>query len=214
MPLQYQQRLLAHLAHDRYKPACVADLAEDLGVDDPEDFARAVEELADRGVVHASGEGAKALVSLPSLADKDEPVEGVFRKNPRGFGFVILEYPVKEGDVFVPANRTRDALTGDRVLVEISRDRRGGRGGRSWGGGGSGGGSGYVGTIIEIIKRRRTNFTGELSQRGGQWLVWPDGRQLTDPILVRDASASGAKEGEKVVVEMIEFPEGRDRARG
>src|SRR5262249_21637441 len=50
-------------------------------------------------------------------------------------------------------------------------------------------------------------FTGELTQRGSTWLVYPDGRELTQPIVVKDPSVKNARPGDKVVVEITSYPE-------
>ena len=65
----------------------------------------------------------------------------------------------------------------------------------------------FIGAVVQIVKRKRSSFTGELSRRGGQWLVFPDGREITEPIVVRDAEAKNGKEGDKVVVEITVYPE-------
>src|SRR5690606_33341710 len=41
----------------------------------------------------------------------------------------------------------------------------------------------------------------------GRWLALPDGKDQRDPIVLRDAEAKNVKPGDKVVVEMLEFPE-------
>ena len=54
---------------------------------------------------------------------------GVFQRTQKGFGFARLdrgEGPAKEvKDIYIPADRTADAATGDVVLVEVGRPGRG-----------------------------------------------------------------------------------------
>src|SRR5690606_338951 len=57
-------------------------------------------------------------------------------------------------------------------------------------------------------------FAGELVKRGGQWLVFPDGKELTQPVVVPDAGAKFAKPGDKVVVELTSYPDGNMLAEG
>lgn len=201
MSLRYERRLITHLKHDDYVPKRVGELAIELGVPEEEsaEFAEAVESLAERKIVQVQQNG---TVSLPSLADRGGTTQGVFRKNPRGFGFVQPTEAVREGSIFIPPDETGDALSGDIVKVRLVKDRRGGPGG------------GYTGEIVEVIKRKRNSFTGELTKRGGQWLVYPDGREITEPIVVADAESKNAKEGDKVVVEIVRYPEGGMLAEG
>jgi ribonuclease R len=201
MSLKYRRRLLDHLRHESYTPRRLDELARDLQVDDQAEFGEAIEELADEGVIDVSEGG---LVSLPSVGEQGGEIEGIFKKNPKGFGFVKTDDPLHEGDLFIPAEMTGDALSGDRVRVRVRRDKRRGFGS---GGFGPGGRSPYVGEVVAILSRKRAQFTGELKKQGGQWLVMPDGRELREPVIVRDPQAKNAKPGDKVVIELTEYPQ-------
>ncbi len=197
---RYKQRLLGHLQHETYEPAAVDALAEDLGFESAEGFAQAVKTLVSQGVIVVTASG---KVILPSYGDSDGEIVGEFRKARGGFGFVVPEQVVREGDLFVPEQETLDALSGDTVRVQVMRDKR-----RKGGGARGGGQSGFVGRVMEVLERKRSAYTGELTKRGHQWLAYPDGRQLSDPVVIRDAEAKNAREGIKVVFELVEYPEG------
>lgn len=192
---RYQRRILDHLKHDTYTPRRLPELAADLAVpkEETDAFVKAAKALEEAGKIEFSDAG---HVSLPSLARMGGEVVGVFRKTLRGFGFITPNEAVKERSVFIPASDVGDALTGDTVRAKIARDRR------------SPSGEGYAGTIVEVLERHRSSYTGTLTKRGGQWLVMPDGRQITTPIVVADASSKNAKEGDKVVLELTLWPEG------
>lgn len=197
MSLKYQSRLIAHLAHDRYNPVPIVELIRDLGISDEEhdDFERAVEALARAGVVVLDGGNKVRLPQMP------EEITGRFRKNPRGFGFVIPEKSYREGDLFIPPDAVGDALTGDTVRAAVSRSYRGGD-------------REVAGQIVEVLSRKRAGFTGELAQRGSMWLVYPDGREMTQPIVVQDPAVKNARSGDKVSVEITRYPEGSALAEG
>jgi ribonuclease R len=194
---RYARRIVEHLQHDRYKPAPIPTLAADLGVDPTEIgiFGQSVKALVQAGKLEIDSEG---KVGLPRMG---EEVIGRFKKNPRGFGFVSPETAVREGDVFIPPDATKDALTGDTVRVKITRGRRNGE-------------DDITGRIVEVISRKRAKFTGELLKQGNTWLVHPDGRELTQPIVVRDATSRNARVGDKVVVEVLHYPEGNTLGEG
>jgi ribonuclease R len=202
MPLKYKRRLLDHLSHEAYSPRRLDEIARDLGIDDQPEFEQAIEQLADEGVIEVSDTG---LVMLPSVGTQGGAIEGTFKLNPRGFGFVMTDDPLHEGDLFIPADMTGGALTGDRVRAQVRRDRK--RAGFKSGGFGTQGKSPYVGEIVEILSRKRAQFSGELRKQGDQWLVFPDGRELHQPVIVRDPQAKNAKPGDKVVIELTEYPE-------
>lgn len=207
MPSRYEQRLLDYLTHDSYSPRTVSQLAADLRAETDEEVSAlntAVERMRERGQLRVDGAG---RVSLPSIAESGGELEGIFRANPRGFGFVETVGDYLEGDIFVPPSSTMDAMSGDKVRVKLRRDRRRERemGGDQ---------ARYVGEVVEILERMRTTFSGEVDKRGGQWLVFPDGKRMTDPIVVRDAESKNVKPGDKVVVDIVEFPEGGSLAEG
>ena len=198
MSLRYRKRLLDHLAHEDYFPRRVGDVAIDLNIPDEErdEFETAVNLLADEKVIILANDG---KISLPSLIDSGGIVTGIFRKNQKGFGFLTPAKSYKEGTIFIRAEDTGDALSGDEVKIRVHRDRGRERSGDT--------GPQFIGEIIEVIKRKRSAFTGELAKRGGQWLVYPDGREMTEPIIIRDAESKNAKEGDKVVVEIVAYPQ-------
>ncbi len=188
MQSTYKRRILRHLRSDAYAPQRVRELAEDLGIDRDQHaaFREAVRELAeDQQVVVGSDE----TVALPPLGRE---VTGAFKLHERGFGFIIPDTPTTHGDLFVPPPDTGGALTGDRVRAKVvhGSGRRGTRG-----------------KVTEVIQRRATNFVGALDKQGSHWVVYPDGKSLTTPIITRDPGAKNAKRGDKVVIELTVFPE-------
>lgn len=190
MSVRHSRRVLDHLRHDDYIPQRINELARDLGVpeEEREAFSLVVREMADEGVIEI---GETGHIQLPSIASRGGEIVGTFRKNRRGFGFVQPSQAVREGSVFIPPDETSDALTGDIVRVKVAKER---------------GRDGYAGRVVEIVTRKRSSFSGELVRRGAQWLVFPDGRELTDPIVIRDAESSKAREGDKVIVELTAYP--------
>jgi len=201
MSLKYRRRLLDHVGHEGYTPRRIEDLAVDLRVpaDEHAEFEAGVRDEVEKGVLAMSASG---LVQLPSITTRGGQISGVFRKAMKGFGFVNPEPPVREGSIFIPADATGDALSGDTVRVTVYRSQ------------GRPGESGFEGEIVEVLKRKRANFTGVVAKRGSQWLVFPDGREITEPIVVRDAESKNAKEGDKAVVEIVAYPEGGMLAEG
>jgi ribonuclease R len=196
MALQYRDRLISYISSDDYRPLPIPRVAKELRIDDVEDFGAAVRELAAEGVIELDDSG---RIQLPFRADKGELI-GQFRGTMKGIGFVIPSDTSHGSDIFIPPDATMGALTRDIVKVAYYRDkgreRRLGTMERQ-----------YAGEVIEIVQRKRANFTGEIMKRDGRWIVFPDGRELTDPVIVRDADSKNVREGDKVVLEMIEYPE-------
>lgn len=195
MPLRFKSRLLTHLKHESYIPARLGDVARDLNIssDDLPAFTEAISIFQEQGLLTVASNGQIALPSLASAPGGE--IIGIFRKNPKGFGFLQPDVAYREGSVFIAPPDTGDALTGDRVRAKVARDR----GGFS---------DKFIGVILEVIERKKSSYSGTLTKRGQQWIVLPDGKQLTAPIVVRDAEAKNAREGDKVILELVVFPEG------
>ncbi len=201
MPSPLKSRILQHVQHRSYQPQQVRQIAGELGVprNEQAEFRQAVDELVSAGHVVL---GASDSLALPPIGRE---VTGTFKLHERGFGFLIPDTPNSHGDLFVPSGHSGGALTGDRVRAEVRHDRRRGQRGDH---------SPYTGSIVEIIARKSTLFTGTLEKRGSTWVVFADGKMLSDPIVVRDVGAKNARAGDKVVVELTKFPGGRVTAEG
>ncbi|MEO1279798.1 MAG: hypothetical protein AAFV77_12645, partial [Planctomycetota bacterium] len=126
--LKYKTAILRHVGHENYSPSTVEKLAEDLRAE-PAELKAAVEALAAAGDVALSNAD---QVTLPSLSNAGDEITGTFQRSPRGFGFIRPDTKVREGQVYVHAEDTQGALTGDKVRAHIRRDRKreaSGRGG-------------------------------------------------------------------------------------
>lgn len=148
-------------------------------------------------------DGDDALPRTPSRREqRDAGIVGKFKRAAGGFGFVRpLTAPrsaERSLDVFIPANRTRDAVSGDTVRIRIVKDRR------SFGRGGD---ARISGEIIEIVERQTSRFVGLYAEKRGQAYVTIDGGKFAEPVWVGDPGAKGAAPGDKVVLEMTRFPE-------
>jgi len=185
---------MAHVADRRYEPIDSRALARELDIDadDRAAFRDSLNALVGDGQIVI---GAADTIALPPMGRE---VTGRFKRHERGFGFLIPDERNSHGDLFVPAPATGGAMTGDRVRARVEHRRRHG---------GPPGHSPYVGRVIEIIDRADARFVGELTRQGKLHVVRPDGRSMTDPIVVRDPGAKHARVGQKVVVELTQYPE-------
>ncbi|BAM03584.1 ribonuclease R family protein [Phycisphaera mikurensis] len=197
MPSRFRSRILTLVADKRYEPADADAIAESLGVD-PKDrsaFETALDELVEAGrIVRDDGR----TISLPTPGAE---IEGVLRRHPNGFGFLIPDVPVAHGDLFVPPPFIGNAMTGDRVRAEVVKEE-----GRA-----APGKSPFIAKIQEITERADRRYAGVLESKkvgdGMKYRVIVDGRLLEDPIRILDAGSAGARAGDKVVVEIVRFPE-------
>jgi ribonuclease R len=144
----------------------------------------------------------RARPQRPRQASADRIV-GVFRQSSAGYGFVrparpdAGQAPAQEmpeaADVYVAAEDSADAASGDLVAVRLVRQR-----GRRL--------PGPRGRILEILERETHRFVGTYFESQGTAYVQVDGQLFSQPILVGDPGAHRLRPDDKVVLEMVRFP--------
>lgn len=115
----------------------------------------------------------------------------------RGQGYVIVED--MEEDIYVKNKNLNKALNGDIVEVYVFKRKKGGQ---------------SEGEITKIIERKRTEFVGTIEvQENFAFVDVTDYKMYTD-IFVPKNKINGAKNGEKVLVAMEDWPEKADSPFG
>ncbi len=200
--------LLTLIQNDEYQ---LADPAAATVPAKPGSVAKAPRKAADR-----------AETAPAARPNRGRPVEASFGQDPivhrrRGAGFdyvgddsrpvhdanlvigtVDLASPsfafvVPEGggdDIRVFTDQLKFALQGDLVRVKL----RGSRDGRP------------VGDVVEVLKRERPEIVGRLQIQGAMGFVKPDNRRVYFDAFVPPHALNGARNGDKVLVRLTEFP--------
>ena len=165
------------------KPVSVREVARDLNVDKTEvqTLKRILRTLTKSGDIYRTKTG------LFGLIDKMNLFTGAFEAHKDGFGFVISE---KSGmrDLFIPPRKTLGAMTGDRVVARVESPVR------------------MEGSIIKILERGQQRIIGELCREKNSFYVKPKGKRVPFFVMINPADRHGAKDGDKVVVEITSFP--------
>ncbi len=158
------------------------------------DTARIVGEMVEQRAVEAVGSGKYRMA-----AGKRETLEGVVDMTSSGAAYIKVEG--REQDVFVAPRNMDNALDGDRVKFAITRMGRNGV---------------PEGEITEIVERSRKNYVGviQLSDDGHYGFVSPDSRKIPYDIFVHLDPDSTVKDGEKVLVHIVEWTDGARSPRG
>ena len=194
-----RERVISFVGQPRYQPVPAKALARKMGLGSQETASlhRTLKELVWEGRLEIG----KRRAVQP--ARQHGSVAGLFRKLPSGAGIVRPRAGERLAgqEIFIPAHDAGDASTGDEVLVRIQRaSQRRERGPR--------------GTILRILERLTQQFVGTYVERGDESFVVVDGTTFHEPIYVGDPGAKGAKPDDKVVFEMIRFPNPSVRAEG
>lgn len=169
-------------------------LAAKMGVDDPTNRNKIIRTLAQLAAKKKIEEVDKGKFQLKTGVDY---YKGILDMTAKGSGYVVVE-DLNE-DIFIPANNINKALDGDEVEVYIYRRRRNQK---------------SEGEITKILKRKKTRFVGvlQLKENFG-FVAIQDGKMYTD-IFVQKNKIGEAKDGDKVVVEMEDWPENADSPFG
>jgi len=107
-----------------------------------------------------------------------------------GSAYIVPEDEL-ENDIFVAPRKVRQALHGDIVKVHVY-ERKSGRK--------------REGEVIEIIQRAKTDYTGTIDILKTYAFFLPDDRKMLQDIFIPLDNLNGAKNGEKVLVSIIEWP--------
>jgi ribonuclease R/exosome complex exonuclease DIS3/RRP44 len=115
----------------------------------------------------------------------------------RGNAYVVVEE--LENDVFVPSNKLNRAFHKDIVEIQLLSRRNGSK---------------IEGEVTRVIERNKSQFVGIMDLHTNFAFVRPtDARMYTD-IFVPIGQTADAKNGEKVIVEITDWPEEADSPYG
>jgi ribonuclease R len=189
--------VVAFMSQPDYSPLRARPLGRALGVtdEDMDGFLRELARLEKSGIV-------KLAAGRNYMLGKTAPIHLVIGKilvKDGGFGFVAVE---GQEDVFVPPGDLGGAITGDVVQVSLSEDKGRNRKGPS-------------GKVIRVVERGTSALTGifyPMHGKGGYVLA--DNPGLSDGIDIPGDKTGNARNGDKVRVEVLTWPEGNHPAKG
>ena len=187
MTNQEMETLLLETLRRSGNPAAPEALLEPL--EDPDQGAAAIERLLSTGRVMLTRKRKLALPEQMGLH------YGRVQGNARGFGFFIPADGTP--DLFLPADAIHGAMNGDMVWVrQTDQISRGGN---------------PEAEVALIASRGQKKIVGtfEDDEGAGGGYVVPDDTRLYMDVLIRPGDVDGAKQGDKVVAEILQYPDGR-----
>jgi len=124
---------------------------------------------------------------------------GIFDAAQRGNGYVICD--AFEDDIYIASNNVNKALNNDEVELYVYKRRKQGK---------------LEGEITKIIKRAKTDYVGiiQIHAKKNFAFVVVDGNKMKTDIFVPINKTMQAKDGDKVLVTMEEWPEKADSPNG
>jgi ribonuclease R len=123
-------------------------------------------------------------------------IEGVLEFTPRGAAYLLVEN--QDEDIYINPKNTQYAIHGDRVKVKTinSSGRR------------------QEGKVVEIVAREREFVVGQISVSERFAFLRPDNMRLHVDIYIPKDKLNKAKNGEKVMVKVLDWPHGADSPNG
>lgn len=181
-----------------YKPVKPVMLARRMSVakKDLHAFRDAFRDLLDRRKLSISRSGRVE----PKRVSSDREVIGTLRRRSSSG---TVPWPSDKDPARMLYIEERDlgsAMSGDTVRVRVTNKRRSG--------------GERCGRVVEVLERARVTFVGRYAEVAGQAVVELQGRSLPGTVSVGDPGAKGAKPGDMVVVDIVQFPTDRDNGQG
>ena len=149
-------------------------------------------DLSERGILErVDGEYYRfAMDSLPRMVGKLVSIISAG-------GFVAVDE--MDTDVIVGKDNLNNALIGDEVELAVYPSRREGR---------------MEGIVTQIVKRGEKKYVGVIEIGKGYAFVVPDGKDMFYDIFIPAKELNKAKDGDKVVAEIVDFPAGSRNPNG
>ncbi len=94
-------------------------------------------------------------------------------------------------DIYVPARMIRNAFTGDKVKLYVFFNKKRGT---------------LEGEVIEVIERSKTEYVGTIQIAGKYGFFVADSNKIHTDIFIPESALNGAKDGEKVICRIIDWP--------
>jgi ribonuclease R len=132
------------------------------------------------------------------LTAKLDLVTGTVSGHRDGFGFVSRD-DGEPADVYLSAREMRPLFNGDRVAIRIVGTDRRGR---------------AEGELVDVLERGTREVAGQFIRERGIGLVIPDNPKLAHRILIPKGESDGAKPGQIVVAEILDYPTHVEQATG
>jgi len=190
-----KERIAKFIREKAYKPMTFEELSTALGVAEKQhvQLRKTLEQM------EVAGEVVKTRLERYGAPERMNLAVGRLQGHPKGFGFLVQDDP-EEDDIFIGRESLNGAWHGDRIMVRLSPPAR--TGGR------------VEGEVIRILQRATTRVVGTFESAKHAGYVTPDDRRIADDIFIPRGATNGAKSGEKVVVQVVHYPEARRNAEG
>ncbi|MEO6304987.1 MAG: ribonuclease R, partial [Bacteroidia bacterium] len=131
------------------------------------------------------------------IKESKQYITGTIDFTSQGTAFVV--FSESEDDIFIPQNRTKNALQGDLVKLQLLSKKSGKR---------------KEGEVIEVIKRAKTDFVGTIKINPKFAFVIPDNHKIHVDFFINLKDINKAEDGQKVKVNLKDWRDGEKNPTG
>lgn len=191
--MEKQELILNFMKDENYTPMKAKEMAMILGVPKKEynKFLDIIRYLEENYKIVKNRKNRYRLIG-------ENFVEGIYRKNQRGFGFVKIDD--REDEIYIAKEDSLNALNGDRVLIEITEEQNKVKRAE--------------GKIKKIIKHEKETVVGTFQESRNFGFVVPDDKAFGTDIFISKGKFLNAKNNQKVVVKITKYPQKGKNAEG
>ena len=193
--MSIKEKILELMASKDYKPMLKEELLVkfDIPIEFKKEFFKILKDLEKEGLIIKSTNERYAKI------DTDFLVVGKLQGHERGFGFVMPEER-ENPDVYISAESMNGAMHGDKVVANVTKRSQEGKR--------------QEGEIIRILERKNQFIVGTYEDNKNFGFLLPDNQKIFQDIFIPKGRTNGAKNGQKVVVEVTQWPEKRRNPEG
>lgn len=191
--MEKQELILNFMKDENYTPMKAKEMAMILGVPKKEynQFLDIIRYLEENYKIVKNRKNRYRLIG-------ENFVEGIYRKNQRGFGFVKIDD--REDEIYIAKEDSLNALNGDSVLIEITEEQNKVKRAE--------------GKIKKIIKHEKETVVGTFQESRNFGFVVPDDKAFGTDIFISKGKFLNAKNNQKVVVKITKYPQKGKNAEG
>lgn len=129
---------------------------------------------------------------------EEKKLEGIYRKNQKGFGFVKIEE--REDEIYIAKKNSINALNGDKVLIKIIEEKTNSKKAE--------------GRIIKVLEREKDTIVGTFQYSRSFGFVVPDDKNFGTDIFISKKNFGKARNNQKVLVKITKYPKKGKNAEG
>ena len=190
------KEILDFMDNQAYRPLTQEELVKHFAIEDVQeikDFIKKLNDMEQQGSIILT---TKMRYGLPKHMNL---FVGRIQGNAKGFAFLIPD-DVNQRDVYINSDDLNGAMHNDRVIVRLRKT--------------SDTNNKQEGEVIRVLVRKNTTIVGTFEHSRNFGFVSPDDSRIGHDFFINKDNFKKAKDGDKVVIEVTQWPEKRRNPEG